>query len=102
VIIINAESAYDTVSEAKLVGEVLSEAGITSIILTTSKYHTRRARYIWKKLFPDRFTIRAVAARNDPFSPEAWWKEGRQVRWVLAEYGAWIYYFWKTGWSKVR
>ena len=102
VIIINAESAYDTVSEAKLVGEVLSEAGITSIILTTSKYHTRRARYIWKKLFPDRFPIRAVAARNDPFSPEAWWKEGRQVRWVLAEYGAWIYYFWKTGWSKVR
>ncbi len=102
VIIINAESAYDTVSEAKLVGEVLSEAGITSIILTTSKYHTRRARYIWKKLFPDRFTIRAVAARNDPFLPEAWWKEGRQVRWVLAEYGAWIYYFWKTGWSKVR
>ena len=101
-IIISAESAYDTVSEAKLVGEVLSEAGITSIILTTSKYHTRRARYIWKKLFPDRFTIRAVAARNDPFLPEAWWKEGRQVRWVLAEYGAWIYYFWKTGWSKVR
>lgn len=102
VIIINAESAYDTVSEAKLVGEVLSEAGITSIILTTSKYHTRRARYIWRRLFPDRFTIRAVAARNDPFSPEVWWKEGRQVRWVLAEYGAWIYYFWKTGWSKVR
>ena len=102
VIIINAESAYDTVSEAKLVGEVLSEAGITSIILTTSKYHTRRARYIWKKLFPDRFTIRAVAARNDPFSPEAWWKEGRQVRWVLAEYGAWIYYFWKAGLNIVR
>lgn len=102
VFIVSAEDAYDTVSEAKLVGEMLSEAGITSIILTTSKYHTRRARYIWKKLFPDRFTIRAVAARNDPFSTEAWWKEGRQVRWVLAEYGAWIYYFWKTGWSKVR
>ncbi len=102
VIIINAESAYDTVSEAKLVGEVLSEAGITSIILATSKYHTRRARYIWKRLFPDRFTIRVVAARNDPFSPEAWWKEGRQVRWVLAEYGAWIYYFWKAGLNIVR
>ncbi len=101
VIIINAESAYDTVSEARLVGEALTEAGVTSIILTTSKYHTRRARYIWKNLFPDRFTLRAVAARNDPFSPEAWWKEGRQVRWVLAEYGAWLYYFWKTGWSKV-
>ena len=83
-------------------GEVLSEAGITSIILTRSKYQTRRARDIWKKMFPGLVTIRGVAARNDPVSPEAWWKEGRQVRWVLAEYGAWIYYFWKTGWSKVR
>jgi uncharacterized SAM-binding protein YcdF (DUF218 family) len=102
VFIVSAEDAYDTVSEAKLVGEVLSEAGITSILLTTSKYHTRRARYIWKKLFSDRFTIRAVAARDDPFSTKAWWKEGRQARWVLAEYGAWIYYFWKTGWSNVK
>ncbi len=102
VFVVSAEDAYDTVSEAKLVGEVLSAAGITSIILTTSKSHTRRAHYIWKKLFPDRFTVRAVAARNDPFSPRAWWKEGRQIRWVLAEYGAWFYYFWKAGLNIVR
>ena len=73
VFIVSAEDAYDTVSEAELVGEALSEAGITSIILTTSKYHTRLARYIWRKLIPDRITIRPGAARNDPSSTEAWW-----------------------------
>ncbi len=102
VIIINAESAYDTVSEAKIVGEALTDAGVTSIILTTSKYHTRRARYIWRRLFPNRFAMRVIAARSDPFSTRAWWKEGRQIRWVLAEYGAWFYYFWKAGLNIVR
>ncbi len=95
VLAISAEDAYDTVSEAKAVGQALIEAGVTSLIITTSKYHTRRANYIWTRTFPNQFTIRTVAARDDPFSPEGWWKEGRQIRWVMAEYGGWIYYFWK-------
>ncbi len=95
VVTIGAEDAYDTVSEAEAVGKELIKEGITRIIITTSKYHTRRARYIWERSFPNRFSIRAVAARDDPYSSSGWWKEGRQIRWVLAEYGAWIYYFWK-------
>ena len=95
VVTISAEDAYDTVSEAKAVGKELVKEGITRIIITTSKYHTRRARYIWERSFPNRFSIRAVAARDDPYSPGGWWKEGRQIRSVLAEYGAWLYYYWK-------
>ena len=95
IIPISAEDAYDTVSEAEIVGQKIIEAGITRIILTTSKYHTRRARFIWKKIYSDELTVYAVAASNDIFNPQAWWHEGRQIRWVLAEYGAWIYYYWK-------
>lgn len=92
---VSAEDAYDTVSEARVVGNALLEAGLSKVIVTTSKSHTRRARYVWKSTFSDQLTIRTVAARDDPYSPEGWWKDGRQIRWVLAEYGAWIYYFWK-------
>lgn len=95
VMAVSAEDAYDTVSEARVVGKALLEAGLSKVIVTTSKFHTRRARYVWKSTFSDQLTIRTVAARDDPYSPEAWWKDGRQIRWVLAEYGAWIYYFWK-------
>jgi uncharacterized SAM-binding protein YcdF (DUF218 family) len=102
VIAINAEDAYDTVSEAKIVGKALADEGVTSVIVTTSKYHTRRAGYIWRHLYAGQFTIRVAAASKDPFSPRAWWKEGRQIRWLLAEYGAWIYFFWKTGWDTDR
>lgn len=96
VVTLSAEDAYDTVSEAEIVGKGLIDGGITRINIVTSKYHTRRARYIWQRGFPDRFSIRMVAARTDPYTPGAWWKDGRQIRWLLAEYGAWIYYFWKT------
>jgi len=92
---VSAEDAYDTVTEAKAVGDVLKEAGVSSLIVTTSKYHTRRSHHIWKHAHSGQFQIRTVAAHNDPFLPQDWWKDGRQIRWVMAEYGAWIYYFWK-------
>ena len=33
---------------------------------------------------------------GDIYNPQGWWREGKQIRWVLAEYGAWIYYYWKV------
>ncbi len=95
VIAISAEDAYDTVSEAEAVGKKLIEKGISSVLITTSKSHTRRARFIWENMYKGRLTVRARAAGTDPFDPASWWTDGRQIRWVLAEYGAWFYYFWK-------
>jgi len=94
IIAISAEDAYDTISEAKIVGETLINNGMTNLIITTSKFHSRRARHIWSKMYKDRLIIHVAPARNDSFNPEAWWKNGRQIRWVLSEYGAWIYYYW--------
>ena len=95
VLSISVEDAYDTVTEASAVGKKIIRHGYGSIIITTSKYHSRRAHYIWTKMYKDKFAIYTVAAKADPFDPEAWWKEGRQIRWVMAEYGAWVYYWWK-------
>lgn len=93
IVAISAENAYDTISEAKIVGEILINNGMKNVIITTSKFHSRRARYIWSKMYKDRLKIYIAPAQDDPFNPEAWWKHGRQVRWVLSEYGAWVYYF---------
>lgn len=94
IIAISAEDAYDTISEAEIVGEILINNGITSAIIATSKFHSRRARHTWNKMYRGRLNIHVAPARNDPFAPEAWWKNGRQIRWVLSEYGAWVYYYW--------
>lgn len=96
VIPISIEDAYDTVSEADAVGRELIKRKWTTVIITTSKYHTRRAKFIWQKIFGKQLTIYMVSAKTDPYDPHNWWKDGRQIRWVLAEYGAWIYYWWKV------
>jgi uncharacterized SAM-binding protein YcdF (DUF218 family) len=95
IIWISVEDAYDTVSEADVVGAELIKRKFVSLILTTSKYHTRRAKYIWKQMYQNQMTIFMVSAKTDPYDPDTWWKDGRQIRWLLAEYGAWIYYWWK-------
>ena len=95
IISVSAENAYDTVSEAEIVGKVLLEQGMKNIIVTTSKSHTRRAGYIWKHAYKNQLNITSAGASTDPFDPHGWWRDGRQIRWVLAEYGAWLYYGWK-------
>jgi len=95
VICISAEDVYDTVTEAEAVGPQILAQGIDHILLITSKFHTRRAGFIWHQEFQDKLRIQTIGARTDPFDPDHWWQSGRQVRWVLAEYGAWLYYGWK-------
>ncbi len=93
IIAISAEDAYDTISEAKIVGAILVNNGLENVIITTSKYHSRRALHIWRSLYDGQLNIYVASAQNDPFNPAAWWRDGRQTRWVLSEYGAWIYYY---------
>lgn len=94
VVAISAEDAYDTISEAEIVGEILINNGLHNIIITTSKFHSRRARHIWRHTYRQELEVQVATARNDPFNPSAWWRNGRQIRWVLSEYGAWLYYYW--------
>ena len=95
VISISVEDAYDTITEAKAVGTETVKQGYKKIILITSKFHTRRAAHIWKNIYEEKLKVASVSAKTDPFDPASWWKDGRQVRWVLAEYGAWIFYCWQ-------
>jgi uncharacterized SAM-binding protein YcdF (DUF218 family) len=94
IVAISAEDAYDTISEARNVGDALINNGMNNVIVTTSKYHSRRALYIWSKMYKDTLEVHVAFAQNDPFNPGSWWRNGRQIRWVLSEYGAWIYYYW--------
>jgi uncharacterized SAM-binding protein YcdF (DUF218 family) len=94
VIHISAEDAYETVTEAEAVGNEILRMGYKKIILVTSKYHTRRASYIWSKMYDGRLSVCSVSAKTDPYDPGGWWKDGRQIKWLMTEYGAWIYYYW--------
>jgi len=95
VIPISAEDVYDSTGEAQIIGNHLKNMGLNKIIITTSKSHTKRAGFIWKSFYDGDLLIRIISAKTDPYDHKGWWKDGRQIRWVLSEYGAWVYYYWK-------
>lgn len=86
------EDAYDTISECRGLAPTIQREGLERVLLVTSRFHTRRAARIWRTVHGDRLEIVPVAARQDPFDPDGWWRQGRQVRLVLAEYGGWLFY----------
>lgn len=95
IISISAPDAYDTVSEAAQVANTLHRLGMKRLIIATSKTHTARAIYIWRANHGQQFSLQSAAASTDEFNPNSWWQDGKQIRWILHEYGSWLYYYWK-------
>src|SRR5271156_1242750 len=69
-----AHRAEDTRDEAAAISQLISSRGWRRIILVTSNYHTRRARYICSRSFPAGTELRVVAARDSDFDPDDWWR----------------------------
>ena len=95
---VSAENDFDTVSEAQTIKPFLINNGVSSVIITTSKFHSRRARYVWRKVMGTEEGIYTSAATDDPFDLDRWWQHGRQVKQVMGEYGGMAYYIWKQPW----
>lgn len=91
IVCIEAENAFDTRGEAKLVGKRLKELGLTDIIVTTNRFHSRRAAYIWRNVYGDDFKVRMIPMTNDSFTPGSWWRDSRQLKWVFYEIGSWFF-----------
>jgi hypothetical protein len=69
-----AHRAENTRDEAAAISQLISSRGWKRIILVTSNYHTRRARYICERSFPAGTGLRVVAARDSEFDPDNWWR----------------------------
>lgn len=71
--------ADNTREEAGEVARLVQARGWKRIIVVTSNYHTRRARFIFERVFPSSVRVRMSAARDSEFDPAHWW-ESRQGR----------------------
>jgi len=69
-----------TLAEAHAVLSEVRREGLKRILVVTSNYHTRRAGRIFRSLAPD-LTILVVAAPDEYFTPDGWWRnrEGQKI-----------------------
>lgn len=64
----------NTADELVAVSAALGQEKSGTVILVTSKVHTRRVRILWHKIAASRVQAVIRAASDDPFEPGRWWR----------------------------
>ena len=82
-----------TSDEAMTAKDFLKRNGYKSMILVTSKWHSRRAYLTFKSVLEkDHVTITIYPTKYDTFDSRTWWKIGTDTKSVFSEYGKLLYY----------
>jgi len=87
------EPAANTEAEVDEIAADLRADGLTSVIIVTSKPHTRRVRAIWKRRAGPDLRLIVRYPDDDPYDGAHWWRHTRDaldvVREVLGLLNAW-------------
>jgi len=87
--------ADSTREEAELLAPFAKKQSWHSVIAVTSNYHTRRARYILRKVFPQDIQVKVAAARDGDFDPDDWWSKRKSIKELTREFAGMIVAMWE-------
>lgn len=80
-----SHDAENTLDEAGALARLCSERHFHNVIVVTSNYHARRARYIFGKVFPPTIAVSVAGAHDGDFDPEHWWEKRKSQELFLHE-----------------
>jgi uncharacterized SAM-binding protein YcdF (DUF218 family) len=66
--------AEDTIDEEKIIAQLAVQKHWQHVIIVTSNYHTRRARFIARRVFPASIDVMMEAAPDVEYDPDNWWR----------------------------
>lgn len=89
------QDADNTREEAEALRSLVTEKNWRSVIVVTSNYHTRRARYIFQRVFPESVTVRVASARDGEFDPAHWWENRKSLKEFTRELVAMVVAAWE-------
>jgi uncharacterized SAM-binding protein YcdF (DUF218 family) len=75
----------NTVDEVHVVARELLRQTATTVILVTTKAHTRRVRTLWRKIADPRGRAIVRASQDDSFQPARWWRSSSDALDVVRE-----------------
>jgi uncharacterized SAM-binding protein YcdF (DUF218 family) len=85
----------NTREEALALRALVADKNWRSVIVVTSNYHTRRARYIFQHVFPQSVAVRVASARDGDFDPEHWWENRKSLKDFVRELAALVVATWE-------
>ena len=92
-----AQDGDSTREEAEALAKLAKTKKWHKAIVVTSNYHTRRARYVFRHVFPQDIEIRAASARDGDFDPENWWEKRESIKLFLREITGMMVTIWELG-----
>jgi uncharacterized SAM-binding protein YcdF (DUF218 family) len=90
-----AHDADSTLEEAQALAQFAKERKWHSFIVVTSNFHTRRARYIFRRVFPHDMQVRVASARDGDFDPEHWWEKRKSIKALTREFAGMVVTLWE-------
>jgi uncharacterized SAM-binding protein YcdF (DUF218 family) len=94
--------ARNTLEEAGAVSTFLTSHGWKKILIVTSNYHTRRARYIYEHALAPGTELRMVAAPDPDYDPNSWWRTREGLKTFFYECVGFIVAHWELRNTDVR
>ncbi len=90
-----AHDAENTREEAEALEPQAVQRKWHSVIVVTSNYHTRRARYIFTHVFPADIQVRVTGAKDGDFDPETWWQKRISLKELTREMAGMVVAIWE-------
>lgn len=94
-----------TIEELDQVRTLARKRRWQSLVIVTSKYHSRRTGIVADYYLRPEFETRIVGSRFDPYSPSAWWRSRSQIRVFITEFQklvAYSFYYYPKIWLGMR
>lgn len=87
--------AENTREEAEEVARLVRIRGWKRILVVTSSYHARRARFIYSRILPANITLRVAGARDSDFDPTRWWETRQGQKLFFTELAGYLVAAWE-------
>jgi uncharacterized SAM-binding protein YcdF (DUF218 family) len=91
-----AHDADSTLEEARALARLAAARKWHSVIVVTSNFHTRRARYIFQRVFPQGVEVRLASAPDGDFDPQHWWEKRESIKELTREFAGMAVTMWEV------
>jgi len=90
-----SQDAENTREEAETLAKLAAGKNWRSVIVVTSNYHTRRTRYIFRRIFPANILVSVASARDGDFDPQHWFEKRKSVKEFVKEVAGMVVAMWE-------
>jgi uncharacterized SAM-binding protein YcdF (DUF218 family) len=88
-------SASNTTEEAHALKGLVATRGWHRVLVVTSNYHTRRSRFIFRRVFPSSVEVRIVSAPDPAYDVSNWWHSHMGRKLFVYEFAAYCLARWE-------